>query len=57
MSQIDEMPDWPPKGSAFNYPEGTFRDGSTGQRFVVKNGQWVRVRKPSAVPEQREIGG
>jgi hypothetical protein len=38
-----EMPDWPPQVSAVGRPEGSFRHGSTGQLFVVKNGQWKRV--------------
>lgn len=45
----DEMPDWPPQVTAIGVPDGTFRHGSTGQKFVAYEGQWIRVRKPAAV--------
>lgn len=35
--------DWPPRVSAFGRSDGERREGSTGQLFEVKNGQWVRV--------------
>jgi hypothetical protein len=38
-----QQPDWPPRSSAFNWPEGTRRHGSTGQLWEVKDGIWVRV--------------
>jgi hypothetical protein len=42
--EIQEMPDWPPHASALHFSEGHQSYGSTGQLFVVKNGQWERVR-------------
>jgi len=47
-------PDWPPRGPAIYLRDGEQRQGSTGQRFEVKNGQWVRIiepEKPSAAAE------
>lgn len=40
----EEAFDWPPQGSAIGLPDGVQRQGSTGQWFEVKNGEWVRVR-------------
>jgi hypothetical protein len=42
-------PDWPPRVSAFDFPEGTKRRGSTGQLFHVKDRQWVRIADPVGV--------
>jgi hypothetical protein len=36
-------PDWPPPQSATAFKDGTTTQGSTGQWFEVKHGQWVRV--------------
>lgn len=40
------MPDWPPRTSASEFPEGFRRYGSTGQLFEVRNRQWTRVDSP-----------
>lgn len=50
---LDEMPDWPPAGPAWMRSEGAFAYGSTGQKFVVQNGQWLRVRKPKLVNDDQ----
>lgn len=35
-------PDWPPRMSASDVRDGTLCNGSTGQLFEAKDGQWVR---------------
>jgi hypothetical protein len=40
-------PDWPPRDTASQYPEGYAKRGSTGQLFEVKYGRWVRVPEES----------
>jgi len=45
-----EMSDWPPQASAVGLPDGTFRHGSTGQLFEVKNGRWERASGGRLVP-------
>jgi len=44
MTHTPDAPDWPPRDSAWEYPEGTQKYGSTGQLFEVRNKQWVRVK-------------
>lgn len=43
---MTDQPDWPPRSSAGDYPEGTRKPGSTGQLWQVRNGQWVRLTAP-----------
>lgn len=43
MTKAELPPDWPPAASASNYPEGFVASGSTGQRWQVRNGRWVRL--------------
>jgi hypothetical protein len=38
-----QEPDWPPRMSAAGLRDGTLCRGSTGQDFVVHDGQWVRL--------------
>lgn len=45
----DEAPDWMPQASALNLPEGHRRFSSVGQLWQVRDGQWVRIRKPAVV--------
>lgn len=40
----NETPDWPPAGSASDFPNGHEQRSSTGQIWRVVSGQWVRVR-------------
>lgn len=47
----DKAPDWMPAASAFDFPEGERRYGSTGQVWQVRNRQWVRIVKPKFAEE------
>lgn len=46
-----DKPDWPPARTALDLPNGTTAFGSTGQSFVVKDGQWRRAALPSQEPK------
>lgn len=41
MKQFN-TPDWPPRASAIGLPDEHSSHGSTGQFWIVKNGQWIR---------------
>lgn len=43
-------PAWPPVQSAAGMPDGQQRRGSTGQLFMTKNGNWVRVEEDTQAP-------
>lgn len=47
----DDQPDWPPQASASDLREGTVKHGSTGQRWQVQGGQWVRIKRPKLIRE------
>jgi len=47
--QEHEAPDWPPRRSAVGLPDGERGYGSTGQSFIVKDGQWIRIQKLTIV--------
>ena len=49
----DEHPDWMPRASAITLPDGLHRFGSTGQLWVVRAGQWYRIKNPT--PEQQAL--
>jgi hypothetical protein len=49
-----DKPDWMPQYSASSYPEGTIKSGSTGQRWQVRGGQWVRLTKLEAAPDKAD---
>lgn len=51
----DDAPDWKPAGSARNYQEGEIVVSSVGQRWQNRGGYWVRIKKPVAVAEDREM--
>lgn len=53
----DDQPDWMPRSSARDYPEGTIKHGSTGQRWQVRNGQWVRLTTPKTVRDEKTTAG
>lgn len=36
-------PDWPPRASAYDKPDGYAQRGSSGQLFIVRKGRWERV--------------
>ncbi len=42
----DDAPDVMPMTSAFGLPDGERRCSSVGQLWQVRNGQWIRIKKP-----------
>ena len=48
----DDAPDFMPLGSAVGLPEGERRVSSVGQLWQVRNGQWIRIKKPTAITEK-----
>lgn len=47
MSDPD-APDYMPRASAFDLPDGLLRFSSVGQLWEVRNRQWVRIKNPTA---------
>jgi len=51
-----DAPAWPPAASAANYPEGFIASGSTGQRWQVRNKQWVRLVPLTTIDQSSIVG-
>lgn len=46
---LDDAPDWPPRASASDYADGFRCFSSVGQVWVVRGGQWLRIKRPRLI--------
>ena len=53
----DDAPNWMPAASARGLPEGERRYSSVGQLWQVRDGQWVRIKKPELIIPGKEKPG